>query len=298
MTSGKLPLNLSGFNRAHLFFVWVTIKRSVEQMRKRVSLALSSLLLSGAWAGVASAAAVIPISVSGYNQDVVVEAGAPATAAGVTTATMDGGVTAPTGGTWYEQGFNTNALTTGLPAKGTIIVSAVAADHTYQFPKTYGPGNGAAGTTNDAFAVGQGSGSPTIALTTPLAYSVLSLIGSAGHGPNTVNYTITHADTTTETGSLSVGDWFNGTAAYNTNGRLTVNTGAFDNVNAGNPRLYAFDITLTNTTSPVISVGLTSSSTTSTAAFFALSGSPVPEPATLGIVGIGLAGLLVRRHRA
>src|SRR5438270_854674 len=140
-----------------------------------------------------------------------------------------------------------------------------------------GNGDVPAGTTNDAFVVGQGTGSPTITLTAPARYSELSLIGSAGHGPNTVNYTITHADATTETGTLTVGDWFNGTpAAYNTNGRLTVGTGAFDNVNAGNPRLYSFDFPVTNTTSPVTSVALSSASTTSTAAFFALSGQPVP----------------------
>jgi hypothetical protein len=145
--------------------------------------------------------------------------------------------------------------------------------------------------------VGQGAGSPTIALTSPAAYSVLSLLGSAGHGPNTVAYTVNHADATTETGTLTVGDWFNGTAAYNSNGRLTVNTGVFDNVNAGNPRLYSFDITLTNTASPVTSINLSSASTTSTAAFFAVSGSAVPEPGTLGLVGLAMAGLLGSRRR-
>lgn len=234
---------------------------------------------------------IVPINVSGYNQDIVVEAGAPTNASGVFTATMDGGATTPTGGTWYERGFNASAPTTGLPVKGSTIVSLAAANHSYTFPGSYGPGNGLPGTTPCAFVVGQGSGTPTISLTTPAAYSLLSLIGSAGHGPVTVSYIINHADLTTEIGNLSVGDWFNGTPfAYNSNGRLTVNTGAFDNVNAGNPRLYTFDITLSNTLSPVTGMTLSSTSTTGTAAFFALSGTVVPEPSSAAL--LGLAGFV------
>jgi len=242
-----------------------------------------------------TSAAVTAIAVTGYNRDVVVEVGAPVTANGVTDATMDGGFTTPTGGTWYAQGYNTSAPTTGLPAAGTTIISAAAADHSYTFPISYGTGTGI---TPNAFAVGQGSGSPIIALTSPQPYSVLSLIGSAGHGPVMVNYTINFANATTQTGALTVGDWFNGTPfAYNTNGRLTVNTGAFDNVNAGNPRLYSFDITVTNTTSAVTSINLSSTSLTGTAAFFALSGTAIPEPSSVVYGGLSVLGLLTMRRR-
>lgn len=244
------------------------------------------------------AAPVTPIVVTGFNHDVVVEAGAPATATGVTTATMDGG-TGNTGGTWYEQGYNTAAPLTGLPARGTAIISASASDHSYQFPSSYGPGNGAAGTTNDAFVVGHGTGTPTITLAIPAAYSTISLLGAAGFGPNTVNFTIQFTDASTQTGSLTVGDWFNGTAAYVTNGRVTVGSGSFDNVNAGNPRLYSYDILLGSTV-PIQSIALSSASASSTAAFFALSGTAIPEPSSLALCGLGagMGMLLLRRRRA
>jgi hypothetical protein len=263
---------------------------------------LKLLLCLGSTAMTASAA-VTSIVVTGYNRDVVVEVGAPATANGVTDATMDGGANAPTGGTWYSQGFNTNALTSGLPAPGSTIVSLAAADHSYTFPLSYGSGTGI---TPNAFTVGQGSGSPTVTLTVPAPYSTLSFIGSAGHGPVVVNYTINFASGAPQTGTFSVLDWFNATpVAYNTNGRLTVNTGNFDNVNnAGgaafqNPRLYTFDITVTNTTSAVTSINLSSTSTTGTAALFALSGTAaVPEPSGLLLSGLTALGMLGFRRRA
>jgi hypothetical protein len=255
------------------------------------------LLLSFGATALTASAAVTSIAVTGYNRDIVVEAGAPVNAAGVTDATMDGGA-GNTGGTWYAQGFNTSAPTTGLPAAGSTIVSLLAADHSYTFPISYGPGNGAAGLTPNAFVVGQNSGSPTVGLVTPQRYSTLSLIGSAGHGPVTVNYVINFADATTQSGTISTGDWFNGSAAYNSNGRLTVNTGAFDNVNAGNPRLYTFDFAVTNTASPVTSITLSSASTTGTAAFFALSGTAVPEPSSLLTAGLTAFALLSSRRRS
>src|SRR5687767_868096 len=62
-------------------------------------------------------AAAIPIPVTGFNQDIVVEAAAandPTTHyLNNVTATMDGG-TAKTGNTWYERGLNPASLTSGL----------------------------------------------------------------------------------------------------------------------------------------------------------------------------------------
>jgi hypothetical protein len=244
-------------------------------------------------------AAVTSIAVTGYNQDVIVEAGAPLNATGVTTASMDNGL-GGTGGVWYEQGYNAGSPLTGVPAKGTTIISSSAADHSYTFASSYGPGNGSAGTTNDAFVVGQNTGAPTISLATASAYSLISFLASAGHGPNTVNFVINFADSSTQSGSFVVADWFNGATnlAYTTNGRTSVNTGSFDNVNNNNPRIYSYDVTVTNTTSAITSISLSSASTTSTASIFALSGTAVPEPSSmiLGATGLLFAAGLRRRR--
>lgn len=260
-----------------------------------------SLLLIAAtvFATRAFAVTVSPIAVSGYNQDVIVEAGAPANAAGVTTATMDGG-SANNNGTWYEQGYNGAAPANGLPTHGSTITSASASDHTYQFASSYGPGNGAAGTTNDAFVVGQGTGSPTITLAVQAAYSTISLVGSSGNGPNPVSFTIRFTDATTQTGTLSVLDWFNGApAAYIANGRVTVGSGSFNTVNGNNPRIFDFDITV-NSTVPISSIAL-SSAAAKTAAFFAVSGAQIaPEPSSLALIllaGCGGLGLIAVQRR-
>jgi hypothetical protein len=75
---------------------------------------------------------------------------------------------------------------------------------------------------------------------------------------------------------MVVPDWFfNVPIAWDAQGRVDVNSGSFNNVNAGNPRLYAEDVVLTNTGSPVTSINLSWDSGNTgngLAAFFAVSG--------------------------
>src|SRR5262249_43879201 len=74
-----------------------------------------------------------PISVSGFNQDVVVDSN-PLTSS--ITATMDGG-TSKTGTTFYAVGYNAAAPTTGLPM-GTALASAANANITYDLQSATG----------------------------------------------------------------------------------------------------------------------------------------------------------------
>jgi hypothetical protein len=89
-----------------------------------------------------------------------------------------------------------------------------------------------------------------------------------------------------ETGTFTSPDWFfNAPVVFNAQGRVDVVTGVFNNVNNGNPRLYAGDITLTNLASEATNINLTwdaANSAGSVGAIFAVSGVAV-QPVSIGI---------------
>jgi hypothetical protein len=183
---------------------------------------------------------------------------------------MDAG-TNNTGASWYEVGFNTNvnALTTGIPAAGSTFTHATFPDHQYAMAPSYAAPN--------ALLINPGQvTNGTITVTAPAAYGNLSFLASGGNGGCTIDYTIHHADATTETGTLTVGDWFSGAnPAWTANGRVSVTAHTFDNVNNNNPRLYGYDVALANTASAVTSIDVTFASGTGRAGILAVSGAPV-----------------------
>jgi hypothetical protein len=212
-----------------------------------------------------SGAGFTPIAVSGYTDDMIIEATAEAPPAGlnVTTASMDNG-TGNTGYTWYEAGYNPSAPTTGLPAAGSTLTNTSASDHVYALPANY--------TNNNAVLVDNGGGG-NIAFTTPTAFSALSFLTSSGGGAVTISYTLSQQDGTAQSGTFVSPDWFNNTpVAFSPNGRASVDNGGLDSVNSGNPRLYSVDIAVTNTTSPIVSVSLSLFEGTGHSAIFAVSG--------------------------
>lgn len=229
----------------------------------------------------AGAATFTPIALTSasFNQDMVVEAGAPAVPnAKYTTASMDAG-TGNNANSWYAQGYDTAAPTTGLPPPGSTVTNQAASDHIYTMPSSY--------SANDTAMI-DSSHSATLVPATPAACSALSFLTAAGHGPVTVDYKVNHSNGTAETGTIVVPDWFfNVPIAWDAQGRVDVTSGAFNNVNAGNPHLYSEDIALTNTASPVSSINLSwdSGNTGSgLAAFFALSGTaPLVPPFNLTV---------------
>ena len=85
-------------------------------------------------------------------------------------------------------------------------------------------------------------------------------MGCSGSGTCVINCIVHHADGTSEAGAFTFPDWFGGAT---TNQILTANGGvsvtdltSFDSVNSGNPKVYAENVELTNTTSAVTSVDL------------------------------------------
>lgn len=212
-----------------------------------------------------------PVTIGGFNRDVVVEVGVPVTGSlyGKCNVIMDSGVTNLSGDTWYEIGFNTGAPTTGLPVHGSNV-SGGSPLHTFTMPPTY--------IGNDVLYVANAAGytTGTLTLTTPAAYTNLSFLASAGNGPLVANVVVHHQDATTESFSISVLDWFNSaTAFYVCNGRFNPGTLSLDNVNGGAVKLWNNDIVLGNITSPVTSIDFTYTSG-GRASIFAVAGQTTP----------------------
>lgn len=209
-----------------------------------------------------------PLTVTGFNQDLVVEAaaGKPGVLTGYTTATMDTGP-ANTANTWYEMGYVPTAPTTGLPAPGTTVTNISAPDHLYIMAPSYAANNVVLLTSNAPIA--------NLIPATPTAFLALSFLMAAGNGPITVGCTMRHADGTSENSSFSVPDWFTRSpVAFVANGRVNIGSTTVNSLNSGNPRLYAADVTLSNISSPVTNIALTwqSGSSGGNAVIFAVSG--------------------------
>ncbi len=192
--------------------------------------------------------AYAPVPVTGYNEDIVVEAGAPKPGAlnGYTTATMDTGTT-NTETTWYEAGYAPEALDSGLPAAGSLLTNLSAPDHVYAMPPSYTLNNAILLTTNSAPV------KATFAMASN--YPALSFLIASGNGPVTVGCRIAHASGATESNYFIAPDWYAGSpTALAANGRVNVSDKTLSFLNDNNPRLYAADISLANTVSPVTSV--------------------------------------------
>lgn len=206
-----------------------------------------------------------PITVTGYNEDMIVEASAEVSLnKNYTTESMD--TTGNTGNSWYELGYDKQAALTGIPNAGTMFSSATLTNHYFTLAPSY--------TANDvAYVNSSPSFSPTLTLARPGFFSALSFLTAAGNGPVTINYSVNHADGTSEYGSITSPDWFANTSpnAWTANGRVTVDTSTFNNVNGNDPDIYSEDITLSNPNSQVVSVNLSTSSS-GRAVVFALSG--------------------------
>src|SRR5206468_2728862 len=115
----------------------------------------------------------------------------------------------------------------------------------------------------------------TIAPVTPASFPGLSFLTAAGNGPVTVGCALHHADGSTETSSFVSSDWFSAsTFAFVANGRVSVSSKIVSSINGNSPRLYAADITLVNSSSPVTNLVLTfqSGAANASAVIFAVSG--------------------------
>jgi hypothetical protein len=209
----------------------------------------------------------VGLTAGSYNQDMIVEKAAANGAA--TTATVDDG-TANGDTTWFETGFIPGNAA-GLPVAGSTFTSAAQSDHSYAMAPSY--------TNKDTVLIDSGVTSNTVVLTTPAAYTALSVLDSSGHGAVTISATVHHANNVTETASFTTADWFDntGTVAFRAGGRVNVNTRSVDLFGSGSfPFLHSQDLSLVNVISPVTSIDLAYSSGSGHACLMAVSGSTTP----------------------
>jgi hypothetical protein len=240
------------------------------------------------------------------------------------TATMDNGILR-TANTWYELGVNSAAPTTGL--RTGLITGQTDPLSSYLISSAVGP---------NVLMLDTNRSKGTMIFDRPVSVTALSLSGSSGNGAGTVTATLRFTDGSTDTlPAITVGDWFNGTnpRVETSAGRIDVTANSYNNVGADNPRVYALNETLSpqDSAKTIFAIDLSwagSSPTSNThTALFGVSGdvtglghftaipldptsfnqdiivglAEVPEPGTLALFGLGIAGLLglaVKRNRS
>ena len=233
-----------------------------------VTLNGGTLLLNGRFG--ATTQQIVPVT--GYNQDVVVEANAtPATTSSVTTSTVDSTFV------WYEKGFNTATTgTTGLPAGSAAFASTFNPAVNFQFQ----PYNA-----NNVGLIPAVNNSVTLNLNTPTAFSTINMLATAANGTAGVLAQLSFADGSFAFTQFSVADWFSGTSstAFASGGRVNRATGVVS-LTAGGGRFYQYDYTLPTTYQNKLLTSITFTQTSGTAGntevgIYALSGAAMAVPA-------------------
>jgi hypothetical protein len=230
----------------------------------------------------------ITLTPASYTHDMVVN-GTPTATNTQVNATMDNG-TIVGGNTWYARGQNTSAPTTGLPM-GTTFAGASNPNSAYTLR--------AADVANAILLDGEFI-TRTLTLATPTRFTALSFLTSSGNGQGNLTVTVNFADGFAPVTGLMVPshDWFNNTVtvAYFAAGRMDMTNFTYNSVNSQNPRLYERVVTLPAAAGdhPISTIVLawTGGPNTHTAVF-AVSGTPIPEPATLALATLSLGAPLL-----
>jgi hypothetical protein len=208
--------------------------------------------------------------------------------------------------TFFEQGLYSRPGTLGgnigVPLHSSIFTDINNANIQFQMPPDYSDTNNDG---NELMIDSATFPSGTLAFSTPTTATNLAILCTSGGGSITVNYTVTHSDTTTETGTLTVADWFTGgsTVAWGANGRIAQN-GGYGNINTSAvnnnpPYLYALNIAVSGA-SPIVSIAFNWSSGTGHGNFYAVSGnaagalwSPIPlDPSSFLVSGSPILGIV------
>lgn len=196
----------------------------------------------------------VALTPGSYTYDIVVEAGtAQALPYCINVTAGDG--TGMGDNTFYEQGLYARSpqqgYNSGLPVHNTTFTSINETNLTYLTPPDY--------TANNELMVDATFPSGTLAFSSPTTATNLAILCTGGGGAVTLNYTVTHSDGSTDTGTLTLPDWFDGgsTVAWGANGRIN-RGGGYDHfngstVNNNPPYFYTRHITVSGS-SPITGV--------------------------------------------
>ena len=247
--------------------------------------------------GMASSAfaAQTPIIGSGYNRDVIADTGATAVAS-----VSGGGVDNQFA--YYQRGFVPASPQSGIPT-GSTAPSESDPNTVFRFQ---------AAAANNTVYLSTATPSASFTLNAPGRYSTLSFLATGLNAGPAFNYSFNYTTGAPTTGSGTAPDNFgNPNIGLTLNGRVDILSNGPSDVDSGNPRLYQINSTGIDSARALASITLTATNLagagpsaatvgqggTQGIAFFGFSGTAVPEPASLGLLGLG--GLtLLRRRRA
>jgi hypothetical protein len=217
----------------------------------------------------------VPLTPGSYTFAIVVPAGTVQPTPDCINATVGGG-TSEGDTTFYEQGFAAPpgypGVNSGIPLHNTVFTNISNPHMTFLMPPDL--------TVNNDLMIYSTETSGTFAFTTPTTATNLAILGTDGGGGMTINYTVTHQNNSTESGSINGLDWFNGsfgatTVAWGANARIGPNGGvdwhSYGSANTTVPYLYAYKITVSGA-SPIVSIKFNYTSGTAYANFYAVSG--------------------------
>jgi hypothetical protein len=230
------------------------------------------------WLGAASAAQaanMAPLTVTGFNRDVVIEN----TAAGPPFTNYAQNFNAGEATCYYQT--NLSGKSHGLPPSGSFM-SALGDGTVFQLQPYTG---------NNALVLSSDTGltSGTLTLSTPVSYSRVAVIANSGNGSSVgaANVTLQFNDGTTYVATYIAPDWFNNTTNVALQGfeRINLTSGAVSG-SPGNPRFYQTTLNLYAllgaTNKPLVSLTFAKPAANSTG-IYAVSGLPV-SAVTLAVI--------------